>query len=184
MGLNDNQSRRLGLFSVCLTAVWVTLGLYVVQPLLPYSPVRLPYAEALRTQFWAPQGWAFFTRSPREARTYVFTRHDGQWSSAALTPVSRPSNDFGLSRAARAQGIELGMLLMASPPSEWQPCDTALLVCLDHASIMGTVKNASPRPTLCGVVGLTHQEPLPWAWRRSRTTINMPASIVVLEVQC
>ncbi len=84
-----------------ITAVYIVmLQMPDTTATIPYRATVVPIARAL-----TPQGWAFFTRSPRED---VFSAlmpngHDG-WTAAGLGPNGRPSAAFGFNRAARAQG--------------------------------------------------------------------------------
>lgn len=176
--------RGLGAFALALSAAWLLVLAYVAFAALPYNPIRLPGANAVRLQVFAPEGWAFFTRSPRQDRAYVFALHGGRWRSALLTPHSRPSNAFGLDRRSRAQGVEMGMLMDQLAPGALGGCRGELVACVSRAPFLGTIRNPSPEPTLCGPVGVALQPPVPWAWSRARTPVNMPARVGRVEVAC
>jgi len=176
--------RGLGTFAVGLAAFWAVLALYVVHAALPYNPLQLPYAHALRTQVWAPEGWAFFTRDPREPRPYLYRLEGREWASASLGPHARPSNAFGMNRRARAQGVELGLLLENVSVRSWEKCETEPMGCLGRAPAAARVANGSPRPSLCGTIGVVRQPPVPWAWARAPKPVVMPSNVIRLEVSC
>lgn len=182
--IRQTSLRRLGVFAVGIAGLWAVLALYVVHAALPYNPLRLPYAHALRTQVWAPEGWAFFTRNPREPRPFLYRLDGATWASASLGPHARASNAFGMNRRARAQGVELGLLLEGVPSRSWKRCEEAPLGCLDAAPAAARVANRSPRPSLCGTIGVVRQAPVPWAWARAPKPVVMPSNVIRLEVSC
>lgn len=46
------------------------------------------------------------------------------------------------------------------------------------------VENHSPKPILCGTVGLLQEKPTPWAWRDLLPEAHTPERVMVLEVTC
>ena len=152
---------------------------------LPVNPIKLPLEQSVYPQVWVPQGWKFFTRSPREEEVGAFVRAPGGgWVTGLIGANGSAANLFGLRRATRAQGIELGLLVTAVDKDAWQPCKERLEVCVEKAPLVGNVRNVTPDPTLCGEVGLTLQPPVPWAWSRARRKVTMPSKAVRVNVQC
>jgi len=176
---------RLGAIVVALVAFGVLLAGYVVHAQIPTNAVQLPYEQSLSTSFRLvlPQGWAFFTRSPREPDVVPYRHADGRWQPALRTPNAEPRNLFGLSRRARSQGVEIGLLAGELRGADWRPCADAPTDCLDLAPSV-IVHNASLLPTLCGEVGLVSQQPLPWAWSGAREQTIMPSTVARLEISC
>ena len=177
--------RALGTLTVALALGWSIVIAYAVHAGMPFNPVTLPAEDRMATRTILPEGWGFFTRDPREERILPFHKSEGgDWVSASLAPHARPSNGFGLDRMSRAQGIELGLLLENLAESAWSPCSERPAACLEKTSALTPLKNESPRPTLCGHVGLALQKPVPWAWASSRNRIVMPSRVLRLEVSC
>lgn len=178
----------LGAALLAVFGCWGVVLAYALQPALPYSPIRLPYQEEVRAQLFLPEGWAFFTKSPREERAHLFERGPGGWRSASLAPIAMPRNVFGLDRAPRAQSVELGLLLTRPDvkAAKWSgPCrQDPMERCLDGVAPAARFKNPSPRPTLCGQVGIVRQAPVPWAWNLSGRKVVMPSHVLRLEVSC
>jgi antimicrobial peptide system SdpA family protein len=162
----------------------MTFALYCVYPALPYSSVRLPGANAVNRLVLAPQGWAFFTRSPREERQWVYGRDLDGWKRVMKGPHARLSNDLGLDRGSRAQGVEIAMLMSTAPSRAWQACEGAVPACLARLPRGTDVRNPSPNPTLCGTVAIVQREPVPWAWLNSPAPVQMPSRLLPLEVSC
>ena len=163
---------------------WIVFAVYCVHPALPYSSVRLPGTQAVNRLVLAPQGWGFFTRSPREDRQLVYGRGRDGWKSAAKGPHAQLRNELGLDRSSRAQGVEIAMLMGAGAARAWRACEGKVTACLDTLPRGAAVRNPSPNPSLCGTVAIVNRPPVPWAWVRSPVPVEMPSRILPLEVSC
>ena len=165
-------------------AVWACLFGYVLVHSLPYNPIGSQYPDRIGVRAFVPEGWAFFTKNPREQQFMAYTKQAGEWRPALSMPVARPRNVFGLNRAARAQGVELGMLLHEVPESAWSACSEPDAACLRLPPLEAPIANEASAQTLCGEVGVIFREPVPWAWRRKVSPDEMPASVAKIRVQC
>lgn len=175
----------LGAMLAALIAVACALFVYSVHGSMPYNTITLPLESEVNTKIWIPQGWKFFTKSPHDVNMLLYTQGAGNtWTSANLSPISRPSNVFGLARAVRAQGVESAMLIERVGKKAWRSCESEPVSCLKDAPVAGKITNLSPRPSLCGVVGMALQSPVPWAWASSSKKVTMPSHVVKLEVLC
>jgi antimicrobial peptide system SdpA family protein len=170
--------------AACIAAAWGGIFFFVLVHSLPYNPIGGAVPDRIGIRTFIPEGWAFFTKSPRERQFEVFVEQGGRWGPALQTPVARPVNWFGLNRAARAQGVELGLLLQHVPESAWSPCSGADQECLRTRASELEIPNLSPRQRLCGRIGVVLREPVPWAWRSSRNRVHMPALTAHFTVQC
>jgi antimicrobial peptide system SdpA family protein len=142
-------------------------------------------AEQVKTALWAPQGWSFFTKDPREEKQTVYVRRGSAWELVLLAPHDRPANILGLRRKSRAQGVEMALLLSGNAPAEdWHACTAPLQECLAQLPPGRAVRNTSPAPTMCGSVAIVLQKPIPWAWATSPRPVTMPSRILSLEVSC
>ena len=179
--------RRVGAW-VLFVGIALSLPIaYSVHAAVPPNPVRLPYEQDVHARQWAPQGWAFFTRDPREPVVLSFRRTgDGVWRSASLGEHTQPRFAFGLNRRWRVQGVEMGLLLAAlrQRSNVWSECGDELARCLEAALPAATIVNVSPEPTLCGAVGLARREIVPWAWSHAQDALTMPSQVVRLVVSC
>lgn len=111
----------------------------------------------------APQDWAFFTRNPETSELVPYATATGH--SLARTPQARLSNLMGISRAQRAQGVELGII--NSEVSHWTNCEASSAACLEDArrTPAQVVMNSDPSASLCGDVIVTVQETPKWSYR-------------------
>jgi len=132
----------------------------------------------------SPQGWAFFTRDPREPVDRLYRGTASGWAQATFTNSSA-RNLFGLSRAARALNVEMAALLAELPPDRWLECRSTLEACLREADSHGvTLHNRSLTRLACGALTVQRQPPVPWAWSRNAERIHMPSEVVRLNVRC
>jgi antimicrobial peptide system SdpA family protein len=176
--------KRIAVTGSLVATFWLIVIVYALHGGMAFNPIALPM-ESPSVRLFAPQGWKFFTRNPQEQATLVFqATTGGSWSSASLTPNSRFSNGFGLSRRGRAQGIEIGLLLRSVVPSAFIECTTEPASCFGSLAEIGPVQNGSPDPSLCGLVGVAMQRPVPWAWARSKKRVVMPSRVIKMRVIC
>lgn len=183
-----NATSRLGAITLVIGLAWTVVIGYTVVGQLPTPAVELPAQRqvAEHARLIAPQGWAFFTKSARTPRELAWRRaENGTWQPALLGPLAEADNLWGFDRRSRAQGVDLGILLSAVPADRWSTCATGTATpCLDAARDPVALRNPAPEPLLCGELGLTRQEPLPWAWVDAADRTRMPMSVVRLEVAC
>lgn len=179
-----SRARRLGAAGLALGSAWTLVAAFAVHPMLPDNPVRLPGDARGVARAILPEGWAFFTRDPREARMSAWGRGSDGWTRNTSWPHSSPGNLLGLRRASRTQGVELGLLQGEVSEGDWVACSGELQDCLGTAPVARRVHTAALRPTLCGDVAIVSQPPVPWAWARSARPARMPARVVRLEVTC
>lgn len=179
--------RYLAAVVLTLAIAWSVLILYAVHIELPVNALDLPFEGSIKPNLQAliPEGWGFFTRDPREARLLPFIRQADGWHPASEGPNGEAWNAFGFNRAARAQGVEMGLLEFTIPADAWKDCNEEIASCLDKTLTSTPVSNPTPHPTLCGEVGFAHRDSVPWAWAASTPDETaMPSKVVMLSVKC
>jgi antimicrobial peptide system SdpA family protein len=127
-----------------------------------------------------PQGWGFFSKSPRDTTLYVEEldgAKDIQW------PNNSPSNLFGIKRTGRSQGVELGLLRTKLQDADWVSCKNGIDECKNDLKFI-QVTNETPKPTVCGKYILYEQEPIPWAWNSMVTVENNSSNAVKVDIEC
>ena len=177
----------MGWTSLLTIILVASFALFIGNKAAPFNPTKTPSLvnrgiSPLRILM--PQGFAFFTRNPREADIYLYQREAGDWRTALMSPHARSSNLFGLKRKSRAQLTEYALLLSRARADLWTSCDENPSDCLPHAEVVDTVQNITPNPTICGIAGFVRQEPVPWAWSESKDDIDMPSELIKLHVSC
>lgn len=135
-----------------------------------------------------PQGWGFFTRNPREPKSYTYGKPDGrEWRAVETEKISSARWLFGISRAGRVQRIEIDRLSEGLSKDAWISCGAVEHVtCLNSLSTEKavTLVNSMPHPEICGTVGFVAEDTMPWAWRSDADKLRMPVKGVLAEVEC
>lgn len=67
----------------------------------------------------SPQGWGFFTRSPREDLVDVFMLNNDFIALEFMPQNSAPSNFWGLDKKTRMKGFETSIILDAIKQEKW-----------------------------------------------------------------
>jgi len=131
-----------------------------------------------------PQGWAFFTRDPREERVTAWIRRGDGWEVVDQRGSSL-SAFMGLRRSASVLGVELGTLAAKLPEERWVAAADPRNPTATGATLPPMeVRDDSVAPRLCGDLVLSKAEPVPWAWSRSRTPVPMPTRVARATVVC
>lgn len=168
---------------VAVVVVWSALTGLLLCAFMPDNPLRPPKVVKDNLTAFAPQGWVFFTRNPREASDRVYRRTNPCCESIVATNGDA-EHMFGIQRDPRAQGVELGTLVAQVPEKAWQPCRGDLAACIAKTTPAAVkVVNRSAVRSMCGEVIVERRPPIPWAWSRSNR-VNPPYSLLVMNVSC
>lgn len=84
----------VSLRSVIIASVaWSLIVLYAVQEQVPKNVITLPAQTKLKYTVAniAPQGWAFFTKSPRDPEIMPYKKTSDGWQTLAMTPHASPA---------------------------------------------------------------------------------------------
>jgi antimicrobial peptide system SdpA family protein len=128
-----------------------------------------------------PQGWSFFSKSPRDEEFLIL---DSKGKQAVAWPNNSLKNLFGINRHGRAQGIEAGVLAFQADKDLWKSCDENINKCVYKSKDAIKMGNPSPNPTLCGRFTILRRAPVPWAWANLTSPSDQPSSYVEVEVKC
>lgn len=179
----ENLDVRIGRRVALVGACALVLVVYVLHAALPATVISLPGPQKRLVSTFVPEGWAFFTKSPRSVSPQVYQHlAAGTWRDITAGPIAKASDAMGLDRMARSQGTELAMIFRLVPENAWLDCQQQPTDCLSQVSAALTVPNVSNHHSICGEVGLVAQEVLPWAWRD--TPAVMPSKVVRVRVTC
>ncbi|MGD1894532.1 MAG: SdpA family antimicrobial peptide system protein [Cyclobacteriaceae bacterium] len=178
------NTKKINLFLGSVLLAWIGVIVFISTAAIQYSPISASARVTANTQMIMPEGWAFFTRNPREKDLLIYRKVNGQWESNPHWPIANPINLFGISRVPRAQSSEAAMLLKKLPDEKWTACKDDLLKCLHCDTLEVTIlETAVPKPLLQDTLAFAMQEPVPWAWGKSYDKINKPSHFVKVVVQ-
>ncbi|WP_242227340.1 SdpA family antimicrobial peptide system protein [Bacillus cereus group sp. BfR-BA-01315] len=181
MKLSKYSYMTYGITFLAISILWFLIFFYGIQNALPANPIKdLPFSKKLNMTTWFPQGWGFYSKSPRDSYFSLVDVKSGEL--AAEWPNNLPKNYFGLKRFGRSQGIESGMISSKVPEISMQNCSEDPKNCLKKSKVLMNIENDTPNPTICGDIGIVNQKPVPWAW--SKRKIDMPSKIARVNVTC
>ncbi|MEU6074695.1 SdpA family antimicrobial peptide system protein [Micromonospora sp. NPDC047074] len=150
---------------------------YLVRAVVPVAAMPAPPGRSV-ARVLMPEGWAFFTRDPRQPSPVAYTTdRDGRWRPAP----DRSRGPAGLDKRDRARSAEISLLTRRLDGPAWTTCDREAAACLATARDTRVANTATVR-TLCGNVGIVLQEVLPWAWKDLPTVL--PSRVARLTVTC
>lgn len=176
------SDRLAGVYTIGLVAVLFVVGAYASRTAVPYNAL----AGEDRAFQWLPglipQGWSFFTRSPREDQVLIYAHRGGAWRLAYTQRFGATSNLFGANRTVRARNMEAATVLGMLPDSAWIQCPSEDRTCLSEIAVFVTLRHPAKIRTLCDTIGFILREPRPWAW--SRGSEMMPGRSAVVRLQC
>jgi len=173
------------LTKVGLSLFWGTAILVVLLSSVPESPFPFSSQERLNVTVLAPEGWAFFTRNPREPVQELYHSQSGRWVRYNQSNFSL-HNWFGVKRLSTIENVELQHLLrQAGPDSTWTQCTGELQSCIHNRDLTTiTVENKSNTKRFCDSLLVRKRKPIPWAWSDAEEPVVMSSSIVQLIISC
>lgn len=171
--------------SSAVALITVTVG-FVSLPSQVYAPRG--WNEAIQSvQSVIPQGWAFFTRDPREATVIPFTESGGGWVNVNRGPNAQPEYAFGMNRESRLTEFDTeGISAAAGDDVEWFECSS-----FDHSECIEEaegerepveVSTSGWDLRLCGPVALVKEEPVPLSFGRLGGQPELSA--ILFDVEC
>jgi antimicrobial peptide system SdpA family protein len=175
--------KKIYLFSFIVFSTFFLFFVVVFVSYLPFSPIAFSNKTKSHLQTLLPQGWAFFTRSPKEKTINVY-----QIKNKSVENINYKSGDiqflFGAKKNARMQMFEIGTILNQIPDSLWLKNKGAI----KNTNILDTIiplqiVNRCIFKSVKGLVIIEKIDPLPWAWCNSKNTIKMPSEFVYLNVK-
>ncbi|WP_157693510.1 SdpA family antimicrobial peptide system protein [Pseudarthrobacter equi] len=130
-----------------------------------------------------PQGWGFFTKSPRDPFLLVYSGKE-EARELLQMPTVKAENYFGLSRYGRAQPVELANIVNTIEPDTWSKCGPTTQGCLEIDSPAVEVRNEKHAPTLCGSLTVVEVVPTPWAYRDLTDARYQADRVLRIEARC
>jgi antimicrobial peptide system SdpA family protein len=135
-------------------------------------------------QFLFPQGWAFFTKDPREEQTrfYKLSKNDLQELDFKNGSIN---SSFGISRKNRIMLIETAQIV--------NQIDNSLWVDLKSKEDLETYKDTTKSLEIINFVNkaeiengdyvILKQRPVPWSWRENKDNLFMPAKAIKIKLK-
>lgn len=112
----------------------------------------------------SPQGWGFFTKSPREDNVYIYSLANGLVKNE-MHPNNHYSNYFGISKKSRMIGYEVSIILNELKNEKWSSFNDAFVN--NNESII--IDNSNLHFLKNGKYALVKEKITPYLWRKLTT---------------
>lgn len=167
----------------------LVLGAYSISSSIPSTILTLPFFDEVKPNAVStmPQGWAFFSKSPRDPSIAPYRAEENSLTSLSMLPTTRVENLFGVSRNGRAQGVEVALISGGSVPADWTDCESPdLHECAELLREVEPkrVRNTVAAPSVCGGIILIQTTPVPWSFRQQTEVREKADKAVKLQVAC
>lgn len=146
------------------------------------NPLRLSTSILQSFKAFLPQGWAFFTRNPREELIRLYeieggnVLHLNRGSSLLLNDL------YGIKRNKRKLSIELTEIVKKIPADSWiDVTGQDLYKELGSFVVSDTIKNVIKVKLVTGEKILCRSQQVPWAWSSSVSSIPCKCVKIYIE---
>ncbi|MDK7375602.1 MULTISPECIES: SdpA family antimicrobial peptide system protein [Weeksella] len=159
--------------TVILASLLLTMALffYMIVISVPNNALSLNNSVFNNSKMNAllPEGWAFFTRSPREEQVYIYTYKDLNKVSLKNTDISQ---FLGIKRKNRFIQDKLGKIVSGIESKYWFKYNTSkdiehILDSLNYITV------SVEKPSLCGEYIIEVRRTMPWAYYKSELSKNI-----------
>jgi len=173
--------------------IWIGWILFSFINLVYYNddnPIKLKYGGLLDTRYKVvfPEGWAFFTKSPRDDYIQLYQWKNNKFEEYPYQRQADLNNWVGLKRNARSIGVEFAYLVGKIPQGEnqWLGCDAGVLDSCVNDSNFRTfeITNNTKDPLISGRIFAVKRKVIPWAWSSNYKKVKLPIEIISLNVSC
>jgi antimicrobial peptide system SdpA family protein len=166
---------------ITLTSFWLYFILYVYIGNIKDNPLRFTLTAKKNLIGIVPEGWGFFTRNPREARTAIYVKNKESWEKQSLNNFQY-SSIWGLDRKCRTIEMELNVIKKQVFENDWIECSEKEDLQSKQLYIKSIhVKNSIPAGSISGEIILEKYEVAPWAW--ANDVKKLSSRIVKLYVE-
>jgi antimicrobial peptide system SdpA family protein len=146
------------------------------------TPVRFSYKSVREYYSIFPQGWAFFTRNPREAVLKIYRQENGRLVHLNSTASLSLGDALGLKRHKRKISTEFAQVISRVAASKWTKFDTGdIEEKAKGLPIADTIESRFDQKLLQGEYVFYQSERVPWAWAASNP--KMPFQCIKIFVK-
>lgn len=129
-----------------------------------------------------PQGWAFFTRNPKEELVSIYQISQNEIKEVNIRNGSA-KYAFGLNRKPRVKGYEISLMLSQLKPKDFFSGNFDTIPNIDTCK---PLLIETKYPLKCfenGIYVIKAFEPVPWAWSKFNQSSNRPTKYAVIELK-
>jgi len=163
-----------------LAGLWIVLGILVFWGSLK-EQVLLDHNLRYKVMLFFPQGWSFFTKSPRDEAMAIYRIEDEE---IVALPVSNHENiGFGFGRTTRIIGYEASMVASKIHPSRWSTHTNQPIEDFIDLPVIELEKEEGFNHLVEGEYIFKLYKTIPFAWAGRQQEANNPFRISRVRIQ-
>jgi antimicrobial peptide system SdpA family protein len=173
----------ISLFTILLI---ISLVIYTLLISIPSNIVSFNYSVFKKSKliYYLPQGWAFFTRNPREDQITVYLIENEFLHNISLKTTDK-NQLFGIKRENRYIQDKLGNVISEIEGKFWFKTVSNY----DYVDIKDSINHLSVsvrHPSICGTYLIEVKKIMPWSYFKSGLSqnINIDTKLVNLSLIC
>jgi len=145
---------------------------------IPSTAYKPDYRVANTMRALLPEGWSFFTRSPREEMADVY-KVDSNAVNKLTDCNAEPSNLFGISRKSRKVGMDISFLANI-PHIKWENLsrESDNIAFKDTFDCKWDSRITTLKP---GLYIISVYKPTPWAWRNTYPVLQKSYKVAMIR---
>lgn len=176
--------KKQRIFFMAICSFWAFFAFLSLLVYVEDNPIRMNYKSSQSLKMLFPQGWAFFTKSPRDENVQAYHLVNGKLEVLPGQRQATIDHLMGVKRDARAISVEYATMLYDIPATKWVKCEiNASEFIKTHQVVAVKVRNTTPLALLHGDIYLISQATVPWAWSKFAKNVILPSSILHLNIQ-
>ncbi|WP_111636518.1 SdpA family antimicrobial peptide system protein [Pedobacter cryoconitis] len=179
-------SYQKSFFLILLTFFWVCTFITVLSVSLPYNPINKTFLKKSHLiKMLLPEGWGFFTRNPRETRTFFLVNDSGKLIQDSRIRNGTIKNVFGLKRDGRLVNL-IYMNLLAKRKITWYKYSDSLSVVNYRSKRFRSNQifiDSVPGIKLNGQIIVVRKTLIPWAFRDYEGKIGQEIKFTKIDVE-
>lgn len=177
-----NSNYIIYLLTSLVASFWLIINVFLIT--VKGNPIEITNEVDTRVFNFIPQGWAFFTRDPREAQITIYKIENDSILKPYPQRHSSFTNLFGLKRTSSKILTELQLLKLKTSDSLYSNLKWNYQA-NQYSKIPSEkfeYRNEIFDPILLGDFIVVYQKPVPWAWSKSIERIEMPSKIIRFKI--
>ncbi len=131
-----------------------------------------------------PEGWAFFTRNPKEEDYIPYVYKNKKLSKIERYPIFSEENSWGFDRGYKAISMEVAATLKKVNQQDWNKKNNYNLTEIkDSIYNVKIIKTTFKYPVLLDTICVIAIEPIPWAWNSISSQQDYPCKYIYIKIE-
>jgi antimicrobial peptide system SdpA family protein len=163
---------------------------YILIVSIPENPIKIRYSffSDKEIKGLTPQGWAFFTKSPRLEEVYLYKIDtiSKKIENIILKNV-QSSQFFGIKRENRLISSKITTIANDIDKNLWfnySGNSQDFLKNEENYMRLNRISINIIQPSICGLYCVVMKKPIPWSWSTLKNKINMESKLILINFKC